>query len=485
MGPPITLFLTTIASHPELRRRQEYLLRILQVKKIPFQAYDMASDEQARRLWKRKVPPAKQQLPGFLVDNTFIGTVDEFEVAVERGDPALRKFLRLDEEYNPDVDRPWITPAPEAVAIGVPGAQLPSEISGHKPVFHNDNKPIDKSKIVKHDKKLAEGEIDLTEALGDFGLEGVTVTEDELLELVASLGLEDKQADELVKGITESSAKSAERNDEAAAKASPKAEEVPKPKQSTSEPKISVAAMEEALKGVPSLPPIKAVDDAPAELPIVVPTIITAMPQPTPPPPKPVVKIDTSLAPKDESAPVSSQPSNPPSSVLLTPNTGIMASREIMKQLAKKVQARKRTDAKPKRIPSLSPMSATSPSPLESPLPDVPPEPVEPEQPIIPIRERKPSVYESSKPKVAFPVSKDDAPPSSFRGVASTSPSPQAVPLPTSSPVPISPATTPNPPSGIPVRERKRSAYGATKPKLPTTSSPKDPPLPSPSRPKS
>lgn len=92
MSPPITLFLTTIASEPRLRSRQgintvtdhsatssltqprlEYLLRIFQVKQIPFSAYDMASDERARKLWKRKVPPAKQQLPGFLVDNTFIG----------------------------------------------------------------------------------------------------------------------------------------------------------------------------------------------------------------------------------------------------------------------------------------------------------------------------------------------------------------------------------------------------------------------------
>lgn len=93
MSPPITLFLTTIASEPRLRARQgikhrllpsqshlitdstrlEYLLRIFQVKQIPFSAYDMASDERARKLWKRKVPPAKQQLPGFLVDNTFIG----------------------------------------------------------------------------------------------------------------------------------------------------------------------------------------------------------------------------------------------------------------------------------------------------------------------------------------------------------------------------------------------------------------------------
>jgi hypothetical protein len=35
---------------------EEYLLRTLQVKKIPFTSYDLASDESAKRLWKRKAP---------------------------------------------------------------------------------------------------------------------------------------------------------------------------------------------------------------------------------------------------------------------------------------------------------------------------------------------------------------------------------------------------------------------------------------------
>ncbi|KAK7694791.1 hypothetical protein QCA50_001979 [Cerrena zonata] len=54
--PPIQLMLTTIASQPALRQRQEYLLRVLQVKKIPFVSYDLASDEEAKRLWRRKAP---------------------------------------------------------------------------------------------------------------------------------------------------------------------------------------------------------------------------------------------------------------------------------------------------------------------------------------------------------------------------------------------------------------------------------------------
>ncbi|KAJ3541969.1 hypothetical protein NM688_g6023 [Phlebia brevispora] len=72
--PPIQLFLTTIASQPALRQRQEYILRSLQVKKIPFTSYDLASDEDAKRLWKRKAPRDNQQLPGILVGGKWPGT---------------------------------------------------------------------------------------------------------------------------------------------------------------------------------------------------------------------------------------------------------------------------------------------------------------------------------------------------------------------------------------------------------------------------
>ena len=99
MSPPVELFLTTIVSSPALRQRQgnaahdastptaddaydpilrqlvmapprsphpllsgsdddglEYILRVLQVKKIPFTSYDLASDEDAKKLWRRKAP---------------------------------------------------------------------------------------------------------------------------------------------------------------------------------------------------------------------------------------------------------------------------------------------------------------------------------------------------------------------------------------------------------------------------------------------
>ncbi|KDQ16776.1 hypothetical protein BOTBODRAFT_129713 [Botryobasidium botryosum FD-172 SS1] len=187
MGPPpISLFLSTIASQPAFRQRQEYLLRSLQVRKIPFTSYDLASDEQAKKLWKRKAPPGKQELPGILVGNTWPGTFAQFEDAVEYGE--LDTFLRLKEEYDPVMD--GRLPSLPVQQVGVPGAHSPAQITNQKPSFSATTSPLKQK-----------GEVDIGERLGGFGLEGVTVTEEELADLVHSLGLDGEEADDLVKGL--------------------------------------------------------------------------------------------------------------------------------------------------------------------------------------------------------------------------------------------------------------------------------------------
>ncbi|KAG8936515.1 hypothetical protein FRC02_001481 [Tulasnella sp. 418] len=190
---------------PYFSNTTEYILRTLQVKKIPFNAYDLASDEAARRLWRRKAPPNKQEIPGYLVGNTYIGGFTEFENAVENG--QIEVFLKVKDPYDHEVERIFATPAPEVKPIGVPGAQAPSEITGHKPSFApgGKNKAVDKSQIYRYDQKLRPGEIDVSGELSGFGLEGVKVTQDELSELVASLGLEGKEAGDLVEGLSSAS----------------------------------------------------------------------------------------------------------------------------------------------------------------------------------------------------------------------------------------------------------------------------------------
>ncbi|KAJ7099609.1 hypothetical protein C8R43DRAFT_1048532 [Mycena crocata] len=200
-SPPIQVFLTTIASQPALRQRQEYLLRILQVKKIPFTSYDLASDEKAKSLWRRKAPADKTQLPGILVGGRFPGPFSEFEDAVECDD--LSTFLRLNESWDAsiDEDRPPLPAGP----IGVPGAMLPLQMTPERirtqVLAEQQSSPLKgKRKGVPVNKQT--DAFDVSTELSGFGLQGVQVTEDELRDLVAELGLDGDEAGDLVKGLS-------------------------------------------------------------------------------------------------------------------------------------------------------------------------------------------------------------------------------------------------------------------------------------------
>ncbi|KAG1749849.1 SH3-binding, glutamic acid-rich protein-domain-containing protein [Suillus paluster] len=193
-SPPIQVFLTTIASQVVVRKRQEYILRILQTKKIPYTSYDLASDEDAKRLWRRKAPPNKQQLPGILVGGKFIGDFDAFEEAVET--ECLATFLRLNETWDTAVDED--RPAPEVKPVGVPGAVPIAQMTPehHKPRFFPRDpdtplKPVNRRK----------GDFDVSTELEGYGLQGVRVTDEDLRLLVEELGLEGDDAEEMVKSL--------------------------------------------------------------------------------------------------------------------------------------------------------------------------------------------------------------------------------------------------------------------------------------------
>lgn len=192
--------MTTIASQPALRRRQEYILRILQVKKISYTAYDLASDEEAKRLWKRKAPTDKPEIPAILVGGKYPGTFEDFEDAVEHDE--LDIFLRLKDKWDPHIDED--RPAPAVKPVGVPGASLPlqmtpdrlkSKITAQPPAS-----PM-KGKVLPVNKRV--GEVDVGDELSGYGLQGVKVTEDELRDLIAELGLDGDEAGDLVQGLSD------------------------------------------------------------------------------------------------------------------------------------------------------------------------------------------------------------------------------------------------------------------------------------------
>ncbi|KAJ7071170.1 hypothetical protein C8F01DRAFT_1046997 [Mycena amicta] len=199
-SPPVEVFLTTIASQAALRQRQEYILRILQVKKIPFTSYDLASDETAKRRWRRKAPADKQQIPGILVGGKYPGDFADFEEAVECGE--LDTFLRLKETWDADIDGDGATSAP-VQPIGVPGAFSPLEMTPEhvrtQVIAEYKASPL-KNKGVPLNKR--DDLFDLSTELSGYGLQGVQVSEQELLDLVAELGLDGDEADDLVKGLS-------------------------------------------------------------------------------------------------------------------------------------------------------------------------------------------------------------------------------------------------------------------------------------------
>lgn len=92
-----------------------------------------------------------------------------------------------------------------------------------------------RTKLVPVNKRT--GELDMGDALGDFGMQGVKVTNDELADLIAQLGLEGDDAGDLMQGLSDPMA--------APAKARKVATEEPKvaldePKVPIEQPKVTV-----------------------------------------------------------------------------------------------------------------------------------------------------------------------------------------------------------------------------------------------------
>lgn len=121
----------------------------------------------------------------------------------------LDTFLRLKETYDAaDEDRP----APPVQPIGVPGAASPLQMTPEhlktKILAQNSSPLKDKGNSVPVNKR--QGEFDVSTELEGYGLQGVKVTEDELRDLVAELGLDGDDAGDLVKGLSSGGSSKAE-----------------------------------------------------------------------------------------------------------------------------------------------------------------------------------------------------------------------------------------------------------------------------------
>jgi len=86
------------------------------------------------------------------------------------------------------------SPQPSPAPLRAKGDRVPSAI-------HLKPGDPDHQQVVDELRRRTEAEFDIGEELSDVGLQGVKVTEDDLLKLVEELGLEGDEANELAKGL--------------------------------------------------------------------------------------------------------------------------------------------------------------------------------------------------------------------------------------------------------------------------------------------
>ncbi|GAA6011854.1 hypothetical protein JCM10207_004267 [Rhodosporidiobolus poonsookiae] len=125
MPPTIDVFVTSILSNPAIRGRHERVRRALMSARVTYAEHDVAGDEAAKSLWKRK-NGGKNELPFLLVDGEPVGSIEDLDEAVEFGE--LRQFLRLDApasapEASAPTSAPAAAPAPTADSASPPSSR--------------------------------------------------------------------------------------------------------------------------------------------------------------------------------------------------------------------------------------------------------------------------------------------------------------------------------------------------------------------------
>ncbi|GAA5920651.1 hypothetical protein JCM1841_006980 [Sporobolomyces salmonicolor] len=155
--PTIDVFVTTILSNPQLRGRHERVRRALTSARVPYAEHDVAGDEAAKSMWKRK-NGGKNELPFILIDGEPVGSIEDLDEAVEFGE--LRQFLRLDTPSLPPSSPSSIfvaSPTPAAAASSH-SPLPPSASSSSSPASTADSHP--KSQATLDDF----ADLDLTES---------------------------------------------------------------------------------------------------------------------------------------------------------------------------------------------------------------------------------------------------------------------------------------------------------------------------------
>ncbi|WRT67358.1 uncharacterized protein IL334_004329 [Kwoniella shivajii] len=152
--PPVTIYVTSLTSAPKVRKHTDLLRRSLNGLEIPYEEFDLVMDEEAKKKWQRSKPPGVVVgLPGYLVGGEWVGTMEEFEDAVET--QTLESFLKQ------DIDLSRSTNTNQAGQAGEKGENLDSSLPSQK--------SIQEVELEKLMREMTDDDLD--KLMGELGVE--------------------------------------------------------------------------------------------------------------------------------------------------------------------------------------------------------------------------------------------------------------------------------------------------------------------------
>ncbi|WVW82822.1 hypothetical protein I302_104834 [Kwoniella bestiolae CBS 10118] len=198
--PPVTIYVTSLTSAPKVRKHIDLLRRSLNGLEIPYEEYDLVMDEEAKKKWQRSKPPGVVVgLPGYLVGGEWVGTMEDFEDAVET--QTLESFLKQDLDLSHPAS--LSSDANAGAEGGLPSQKSIQEVELEKLMREMTNEDLDKlmGELGVDESTTKIGLIDKPEEASKEGISDVKESEKVLLgDLKKELDLDEKE-DKLLRGV--------------------------------------------------------------------------------------------------------------------------------------------------------------------------------------------------------------------------------------------------------------------------------------------
>ncbi|WVQ98967.1 hypothetical protein IAU59_006099 [Kwoniella sp. CBS 9459] len=167
--PPVSIYVTSLTSQPKVRQHIDLLRRSLRGLEIPYEEHDLVIDEDAKKRWQRSKPPGMVVgLPGYLVGGEWVGTMDDFEDAVET--QRLPEFLKQDLDLSATPAEPTSSTQPASSISGAPATGSSSaDNNNSNTTGGGGTKTVQEVELEKLMREMSDADLD--KLMGELGVE--------------------------------------------------------------------------------------------------------------------------------------------------------------------------------------------------------------------------------------------------------------------------------------------------------------------------